>query len=253
MTGQVLRVENLVHIGDEEAYLLAEEEGDNSSDLNVTQEPNALKAKNAKAPNKDHQRPLAPRTPSQSTPVVQHDEEKDNIETATNSKKKKGRTANAMNYTVGDVNVLLDIIEEHEPKGMNGWALIHRDYNRYAYQNERPRRQSEALKKKYDKLQYYQNRTGPDYVRRAKNMQKEILSKMVRQTYNSNLEEHIGLSVVENEAVEGASEEQNVDDNREHNVIVSTRKRPLNRPPYISPSKRRELELQDTMKDLAKV
>ncbi|KAI0557861.1 hypothetical protein FGB62_255g00 [Gracilaria domingensis] len=139
---------------------------------------------------------------------------------------------------------------------MNGWALVYRDYNRYAYQNERPRRQSEALKKKYDKLQYYQKRTGdltcPDYVRRAKNIQKEILSKMVCQTYNSNLEEHIGLSVLENEAVEGASDEQNVDDNREHNVIVSTRKRPLNRPSYISRSKRRELELQDTMKDLAK-
>ncbi|KAI0560359.1 hypothetical protein FGB62_115g012 [Gracilaria domingensis] len=75
---------------------------------------------------------------------------------------------------------------------------------------------------------------------------------MVCQTYNSNLEEHMGLSVVENEAVEGASEEQNIDDNREHNVIVSTRKRPLNRPSYISPSKRREFELQDTMKDLAK-
>ncbi|KAI0562901.1 hypothetical protein FGB62_50g27 [Gracilaria domingensis] len=139
MTGQVLRIENLVHIGNEEAYLLAEEESDNSGDLDVTQESNALKAKNAKAPNKDHQNPLGPQTPTQPTPAVQHDEEEDSIEPATKSKKKKERTANAMNYTVGDVHVLLDIIEEHESTGMNGWALVYRDYNRYAYQNQRPR------------------------------------------------------------------------------------------------------------------
>ncbi|KAI0556715.1 hypothetical protein FGB62_430g02 [Gracilaria domingensis] len=224
MTGQVLLIENLVNIGDEEAYLLAEEEGDNSGDLDVTQKPDALMAKNAGAPNKDHQKPLAPQTSSHSTSVVQHEEEEDNMEPATK---------------ISDVNVLLDIIEEHEPTGMNGWALVH-----------------QALKEKYDKLQYYQKRTSdptcPDYVRRAKNIQKEILSKMVCQTYNSNLEEHIGLSVVENEGIEGASEEQSVDNNRDHNVIVSARKRPLNRPSYISPSKRRELELQDTIKDLTK-
>ncbi|KAI0560360.1 hypothetical protein FGB62_115g013 [Gracilaria domingensis] len=160
MTGQVLRIETLVNIGEEEAYLLAEEEGETSGDLDVSQEPDALKSKNAGALNKDHQKPLAPQTPSHPTPVFPHDEEEDNIEPATKFKKKKRRTANAMNYTIGDVNVLLDIIEEQEPTGMNGWALVHRDYNRYAYQNERPRRQSEVLKKKYDKLHYYQKQTG---------------------------------------------------------------------------------------------
>ncbi|KAI0566716.1 hypothetical protein FGB62_6g240 [Gracilaria domingensis] len=267
MNRQMLRIENLVNVGEEEEYLLAEEDDDNWGDLDETQPPETQvpecleherQQRNDLLPHK--QQPVSAQQPTQQNSQVQPAQDVDTVEPAKTSKKKKkkgcrGRTINTWNYTVHDVNVLLDIIEEHEPTGMNGWALVYRDYNRYAQDNDRPRRRSVALKKKYDKLLYFQKRTGdptcPEYVRRAKNIQKEILSKMVSLSYNSNLEDHIGLSAKENESVAGPSGQQNQAGSRNNNVSQNQQKRMVSRP-YITPAKRRETELQDTMKDLGR-
>ncbi|KAI0557860.1 hypothetical protein FGB62_255g01 [Gracilaria domingensis] len=264
MKRRMLHIENLVNTEAEQEYLLGADEDDNWSVIEETEpmEPPPSEPQPVPEPMSNVPASSQPCPVTQFQPVLEPPHE-DEIQQAPTKKKKKGRTTNTWNYSLHDINVLLNIVEEHEPTGMNGWALVHREYNRRAAENRRASRAPDALKKKYDKLQYYQKRTGdpicPDYVRRAKNIQKEILSKMVSLTYNSNLSDHIGLAATDILPAAGNSRQKTsgppeqepagtIPGNDETQTAV---RRQTNRPPYISPSTRREIELNDSLKELA--
>lgn len=82
------------------------------------------------------------------------------------------------NYRHEDTAALLDLVEEHEPIGANHWAKVANEFNRWAEANQRPKRSTESLKNKSDKLVYTRKKTGdafcPDVVRRAKIIQRNI-------------------------------------------------------------------------------
>ncbi|KAI0561682.1 hypothetical protein FGB62_75g020 [Gracilaria domingensis] len=222
--------QNLIDIDEEEKYLLAEDDDDEWGTLDQTQPPET------REPVVEEQEPEEP------MPTV--------VKKSSKSTKQKGRSPNSWNYGVKDVNTLLDIIKEHEPTKMNGWARVHHDYNRYAQECDRPRRQSEDLKKKYDKLIYVQKRTGdptcPAFVLRAKNIQSQILAKMVSLTYNTNMDD--GISP---EGGEKLNEPQSTEAPRANPGKVLQLKRQL-RTPFESPTKRRESEHMQCMKELTK-
>ncbi|KAI0563553.1 hypothetical protein FGB62_37g46 [Gracilaria domingensis] len=238
MKRRMLQIENLVNTEAEQEYLLGTDDDDNWGVVDETE-------------------PLEP-PPPESQPVA---EPTSNVPAS--SQLPVAQSQPVVEPYLRDINVLLDIVEEHEPTGMNGWALVHREYNRYAEENHRARRAPDALKKKYDMLQYYQRRTGdstcPDYVCRAKNIQKMILSKIVSLTYNSNLGDNIGLAATQILPAAGTCEEQTAGlpgqettcSTPANDATQTVRRRQTSRSSYISLSARREIELNDSVKELA--
>ncbi|KAI0561212.1 hypothetical protein FGB62_91g129 [Gracilaria domingensis] len=216
MKRATVRIQNLIDIDEEEKYLLAEDDDDEWGTLDQTQPPET------REPVVEEQEP------EELTPTV--------VKKSSKSSKQKGRSPNSWNYSVKDVNTLLDIIEEHEPTGMNGWARLHHDYNRYAQECDRPRRQSEALKKKYDKLIYVQKQTGDPRGPHLCVEQKTSRARFLQKCPNGK---------------EKLNEPQSTEAPRANPAKVLQLKRQL-RTPFESPAKRRESEIMQCMKELTK-
>ena len=51
-----------------------------------------------------------------------------------------------------DIDSLLDIVANVEPFGMNMWAEVEEKFNEWAMEAERPTRDADSLKSKFDKL-----------------------------------------------------------------------------------------------------
>lgn len=96
-------------------------------------------------------------------------------------KRKKGGRTGAPNYSNEDIDTLLDVVEEVEPLGSNQWAMVEKNYNEWGENNDRPYRDMDSLKGKFDKLANVKKPTGnpscPDNVRRAKRIARDILAK----------------------------------------------------------------------------
>lgn len=97
------------------------------------------------------------------------------------SRKKKGGRSGAPNYSIEDIEAMLDAVEDVEPLGANQWAIVEQQFNEWSTANERPYRDMDSLKLKFDKLASVKKPTGdpscPANVRRAKRIAQNILGK----------------------------------------------------------------------------
>ena len=111
---------------------------------------------------------------------------------------KKGNRAGALNYSNDDISAMLDIVEEEEPLGANHWAVVASKFAKWAKENDRPHRDQDSLKNKFDKLSNMKKKTGdpscPQPVRRAKHIARAIHNKCAAMTLG-------GSSDVEDNAV----------------------------------------------------
>lgn len=77
---------------------------------------------------------------------------------------------------------LVDIVEVVEPIGSNEWCRVAFKFNKYAKENCRPCRDTESLRKTFDRLTNMKKPTGdsssPETVRRAKHIARYILSRV---------------------------------------------------------------------------
>ena len=80
--------------------------------------------------------------------------------------------AGCPNYNEEDVTTLLNCVEEIEPLGSSHWAIVAGRFRQWAKDNERPERDFESLRNKFDKLTNSKKKTGHPFslepVRRAK-------------------------------------------------------------------------------------
>ncbi|KAI0567428.1 hypothetical protein FGB62_2g512 [Gracilaria domingensis] len=245
MKRRMLHIENLVNTEAEQEYLLGADEDDNRGVIEETEpmEPPPLEPQPVPEPMSNVPASSQPCPVTQFQPVVEPPLE-DEIQQAPPKKKKKGRTTNTWNYSLHDINVLLDIVEEHEPTGMNGWALVNREYNRYAAENHKARRAPDALKKKYHKLQYYQKRTGGPYLPGLRSSRKEYTKR------NSVKDDILPAAGTSRQQTSGPPEQEPAGTIRGNDENQTAVRRQTNRPPYIYPLTRREIELNDSVKEL---
>lgn len=100
--------------------------------------------------------------------------------------RKKGRRVGAVNYSADDTEKLLDLVEEVQPMGAQQWAIVANEYAEYAQGEDRPKRDQDSLRNKFDKLVNAKKKTGdptcPADVRRAKRIAKGILAKCAATT-----------------------------------------------------------------------
>lgn len=86
----------------------------------------------------------------------------------------KTSRAGVQNFSNEEMQALLDLAETRVPLGMQEWALVAHDYNKWAMKNKRSQRDSQALKSKFDRLADTTKPTGrsgcPDIVRKAKDI-----------------------------------------------------------------------------------
>lgn len=103
------------------------------------------------------------------------------IPTATQNTPGKGKRAGAPNYNQEDVDKLLEILDVEEPLGANDWALVESLHNSWATEEDRPVRDADSLKSKFDKLANTKKPTGnpscPPNVREAKRIARNIMAK----------------------------------------------------------------------------
>ncbi|KAI0564370.1 hypothetical protein FGB62_26g214 [Gracilaria domingensis] len=87
------------------------------------------------------------------------------------------------NYTVNDIDLLLEIVSELEPTGANGWARVAQQFNDDITDADKAFRTAESLKDKFDRLIHVRKPTGdptcPPFVRRAKQINRDIQAKVV--------------------------------------------------------------------------
>lgn len=114
-------------------------------------------------------------SPSQAPPSPSPDA----TPTGKKTKAKATRTG-APNYSEDDIKALLDIVDELEPIGNNEWCLVSSRFNSYAAEHQRPMRDTESVKGKFDRLANTKKPTGdpscPANVRRAKHIARNILA-----------------------------------------------------------------------------
>ena len=67
-------------------------------------------------------------------------------------KKQKGRVAGAPNYSVEDIDALLDILEAMLPLGAKGWNSAADEFYEWADENERSARTAKSLKLKFEQV-----------------------------------------------------------------------------------------------------
>lgn len=98
------------------------------------------------------------------------------------NKSKRGKRSGAPNYTDEDMSALLDIVEKIEPIGSNEWAAVSSKFEEYTDENDRPKRDIDSLRMKFDRLANTKKPTGssscPPLVRRAKNIARDILGRV---------------------------------------------------------------------------
>jgi hypothetical protein len=56
------------------------------------------------------------------------------------------------NYSVTDIQVLLDLVEDERPLGQKGWQAIHLKYSEWARKHERPPRKVMSLETKFKQV-----------------------------------------------------------------------------------------------------
>ncbi|CDF39445.1 unnamed protein product [Chondrus crispus] len=125
-----------------------------------------------------------------------------------NRSRTKATRAGAPNYSREDVTALLDFVEEVEPLGSNHWAIVARKFRKWAEDNERPEREFESLRNKFDKLCNSKKKTGnpscPDPVRRAKGIGRAIQNKCAAMKREGSSDEEDNGSRIEGESGDGA-------------------------------------------------
>lgn len=67
---------------------------------------------------------------------------------------KRGRPKGAGNYSIDNLNALLDATEKELPLGHRGWQVIHRQFTRWARSRGRPERELKSLETKYKQACY---------------------------------------------------------------------------------------------------
>ncbi|KAF6752144.1 hypothetical protein DFP72DRAFT_465184 [Ephemerocybe angulata] len=87
------------------------------------------------------------------------------------TKKQKGRSAGAPNYSQDDIDALFDILREHLPLGGKAWNAVGVAYCAEAEADGRPARTAKSLELKYKQLAKTKKPTGdaeiPDHVLQA--------------------------------------------------------------------------------------
>ena len=87
---------------------------------------------------------------------------------------KRSSRADVQNYSSEDTNALLDLAELHTPLGHNHWAMVAEGFKAFSIENDRPFRDLDSLRNKFDKLCNSKQPTGsadcPPAVRRAKKL-----------------------------------------------------------------------------------
>ncbi|KAG1732841.1 hypothetical protein EDD22DRAFT_762156, partial [Suillus occidentalis] len=83
---------------------------------------------------------------------------------------KRGRPSGSNNYSVTDIQVLLDLVKDERPLGQKGWQAIHLKYSEWARKHERPPRKVMSLETKFKQLVKTTKPTGngvcpPDVTR----------------------------------------------------------------------------------------
>ncbi|KAF9019861.1 hypothetical protein BDZ89DRAFT_1206543 [Hymenopellis radicata] len=68
-------------------------------------------------------------------------------------RKRGGRTSGAANYTAEDMEALLDIVEIQLPIGGKGWNVCTEEFNIWAVENERPKREAKSLEKQVQAIE----------------------------------------------------------------------------------------------------
>ncbi|KAI0054329.1 hypothetical protein BV25DRAFT_1922790 [Artomyces pyxidatus] len=93
-------------------------------------------------------------------------------------KAKRGRPQGAGNYSVPDVDALLDLVETELPLGQRGWQRIHIRFKKWARKHRRPERALKSLETKYKQLVRTTKPTGngvcPPAVERAHQIEDKI-------------------------------------------------------------------------------
>ena len=96
--------------------------------------------------------------------------------------KTKRRVGGGKHWKDCDVNLLLDILYEHLPRGGNEWELVVEEFNK----KTPAQRDVESCRRKYKSLKNVRKPTGdpdcPDNVKRAKRIQREIETRISAST-----------------------------------------------------------------------
>jgi hypothetical protein len=71
------------------------------------------------------------------------------------AKKAKGRANGSANYTEEDLHAMLDALEEKLPLGGIVWEEVAVIFNLWAEENERPGRNADSLKRKFEAVSQY--------------------------------------------------------------------------------------------------
>jgi hypothetical protein len=67
-------------------------------------------------------------------------------------KRQKGRAVGAPNYSVEDIEALLDILEVRLPMGAKGWNSVADEFCEWASENGRSARTAKSLELKYKQV-----------------------------------------------------------------------------------------------------
>lgn len=83
---------------------------------------------------------------------------------------------------MGDVHLLLDIVNNILPLGNKKWAVVAEPYNDYSFSRSRIRRDIDSLKGKFEKLSDIKKQTGdpscPKNVQCAKQIARDIIRRV---------------------------------------------------------------------------
>ncbi|THU86668.1 hypothetical protein K435DRAFT_804915 [Dendrothele bispora CBS 962.96] len=75
--------------------------------------------------------------------------------------KKKGRVAGSTKYKNEELSRLVEIVGRQRPLGGKGWAVVIRDYNKWAHENKYQEREDRPLRKKWNEI-HPRGHKGPD-------------------------------------------------------------------------------------------
>ena len=146
----------------------------------------------------------------------------------------KATRAGAPNYNTEDVTALLDCVEEVEPLGSNHWAIVATRFREWSVDNERPERELDSLRNKFDKLANSKKKTGnpscPEPVRRAKRIARAIQNKCAAMTLEGSSDEEetevrAARTSVEEEVGRGAVVSGSTDDNQSEETLGSMKRK----------------------------
>ncbi|KAF9566074.1 hypothetical protein CPC08DRAFT_127378 [Agrocybe pediades] len=99
-----------------------------------------------------------------------------------NPKRKRGRVVGTANYSEEDIDMLLDLLEDHLPPGAKAWNVVGEEFNSWASNNKRPLRTTKSLELKFKQLVRTSKPTGtadcPPHIERAHAIEDRIAEKV---------------------------------------------------------------------------